>query len=84
MSDTVEEDHRRFIRESDEYETTVRRLSLYFQVVKALVPGHGITDDDPERAVVEALEEVDARFTTAGASATARRARELIEEVRER
>lgn len=36
-----------------------RRCALYHTVIEALVPGHGITDNDPERAVVEALERID-------------------------
>lgn len=69
---------------------TAQRLVLYHTVVEALVPGHGITDDDPERAVVEALERVEqlglARYGSEPIDDELpnleERARELAEEVR--
>lgn len=71
------------------------RCALYYQVVKALVPGHGITDDDPERAVYLALRHISdlcelARSDEAGyflsdgdVESIEEMARELAEEVRE-
>lgn len=69
------------------------RAALYFQVVKALVPSHGIRDNDPERAVAEALGIIDgmARHAQEGAShdgakkaqAIGERARDLTRDVGE-
>lgn len=42
----------------DQLALATQRAALYHTVVEALVKNHGITDDDPERAVVKALEEV--------------------------